>query len=297
MNRMSKPLESDPSVRGLGLAALVAGIALVAWAALVGMRARSEPSHCPTGTSGEAGRCCAAGQRASGGRCVGTPDHCPAGTSFVPAPAAGCVVVPEKVLISGGSVLLGPTDWDGPNVRPTRIVSVRSFYLDHTEVTEHRYGECTRAGMCPTREHALEPGLPVSSVDASAAETFCAFAGGRLPTTAEWTFAAAGAEGRRYPWGPHGLVCRRAAYGRVNGPCTKGARTADLAGIRGEGKTPEGVLDLAGNVAEWTRDEDGRASLRGGSFASAAAAELKSWAEQPPRVSVESGFRCAYPPP
>ena len=294
---MSRTLESDPSVRGLALAALVAGVALVAWAALVGMRARSEPSHCPSGTAGSGGRCCASGQQLQGGHCRGAPDHCPAGTSFVSTPAPGCVVTPEKILIAGGSVLLGPTDWDGPGNRPTRIVSVRSFYLDHAEVTEHRYAECARAGMCSPRAPAVEPGLPVSSVDVEAAERFCAFAGGRLPTAAEWTFAASGAEGRRYPWGAHGLVCRRAAYGRVVGPCTSGARSADLAGIRGEGKTPEGVLDLAGNVAEWTRDEAGRPSLRGGSFASVAAAELKSWAEQPARVSAEAGFRCAYPPP
>lgn len=291
---MTRSLITDPSVRGLGIAALLAGVALVAWAALLGMRVRTKPDPCQTGMSGELGRCCAPGQRSTGGRCVGTPAYCPAGTRLVSGKVAGCVVVPEKVLIAGGSVLLGPTDWDGASVRPTRIVAVRTFQLDQAEVTEHRYAECARAGMCKPRSAEAEPGLPVSGIEVGDAERFCAFAGGRLPTGAEWIFAASGAEGRRFPWGAHGLVCRRAAYGRVSGPCSEGARGPDLAGIRSEGKTPAGVLDLAGNVAEWTREDDGRVSLRGGSYASALAAELKSWAEQPPKVSAQAGFRCAY---
>jgi len=291
---MTRSLITDPSVRGLGLAAFVAGVALVAWAAFVGMRARSDPDPCQDGLFAEAGRCCAPGQRGDSGRCFGTPAFCPAGTRLVTGKTPGCAVVPEKVAIAGGSVLLGPTDWDGASVRPSRIVSVRSFLLDHAEVTEQSYTECARAGMCPPRSPDAEPGLPVSGIDAKTAEAFCAFAGGRLPTAAEWIYAASGVEGRRFPWGAHGLVCRRAAYGRVDGPCSRGAHGPDLAGIRPEGKTPDGVLDLAGNVAEWTREEDGRASLRGGSFASVLAADLKSWGERPAHVSAEAGFRCAY---
>lgn len=294
---MTRVLFTDLSMRGLGLSALLAGVALVAWAAFVGMRVRSEPDPCGDELTLERGRCCAPGQRTNAGACLGAPAECPVRTRLVSGRTPGCAVTPEKIPIAGGSVLLGPTDWDGPSMAKTRIVSVRSFQLDHTEVTEHRYAECARAGMCPSRDASAEPGLPVSNVDASTAERFCAFAGGRLPTAAEWIFAASGAEGRRYPWGSHGLVCRRAAYGRVDGPCAEGARGPDLAGIRSEGKTPDGVLDLAGNVAEWTREEDGRLGLHGGSFASIAAADLKSWAEQPPRVSPEAGFRCAYSGP
>lgn len=290
MNRFS-----DLSVRGLGLSALLAGIALVAWAAFVGMRIRSGPSPCEAGWLAAAGgRCCAPGQAAHQGSCRGRPTVCPSGTRPASGPRPGCVAPAEKVPIAGGSVLLGPTDWDGAALRPTRVVAVRDFFIDRVEVTEERYAECARAGMCPARDAQAEPGLPVSGVGAETAEQFCAFAGGRLPTGAEWMFAAAGAEARRYPWGPHGLVCRRAAYGRVDGPCAHGAAGPDLAGIRSAGRTPNGVLDLAGNVAEWTREPDGQLALRGGSFAATAAASLKSWAEQAPRISAESGFRCAY---
>jgi formylglycine-generating enzyme required for sulfatase activity len=294
---MTRTRISDLSVRGLGLSALLAGIALVAWAAFVGMRVRDEPSPCDAGWASAAGRCCAPGQGSRGGTCRGTPTICPPGTRLLTKGTPGCVAQVEKVAIAGGSVLLGPTDWDGAAIRPPKVVAVQSFLLDRVEVTEDRYAECSRAGMCPARASSPEPGLPVHGVGAGEAEQFCAFAGGRLPTGAEWIFAAAGAEARRYPWGPHGLVCRRAAYGRVNGPCARGARGPDLAGIRNDGRTPEGVLDLAGNVAEWTRDQDGHLALRGGSFASTAAASLKSWAEQPPLASPEAGFRCAYAAP
>lgn len=288
---------SDVSVRGLGLSALLAGIALVAWAAFVGMRVRSEPSPCDAGRlAAGGGRCCAPGQTAHRGGCRGRPTECPPGTRPAGGSQLGCVAPAEKVPIAGGSVLLGPTDWDGAAVRPARVVTVRDFLIDRVEVTEERYAECARAGMCPPRDTQVEPGLPVSGVGAETAEQFCAFAGGRLPTGDEWLFAAAGAEARRYPWGPHGLVCRRAVYGRVDGPCARGATGPDLAGTRSAGRTPSGVLDLAGNVAEWTRDQNGQLALRGGSFASTAAASLKSWAEQAPRASAESGFRCAYAP-
>jgi formylglycine-generating enzyme required for sulfatase activity len=60
------------------------------------------------------------------------------------------------------------------------------------------------------------------------------------------------------------------------------------------------VLDLAGNVAEWTREADGTFDARGGSFRSTAAAELKSWAAEAigaGQVKIPHvGFRCAYPP-
>ena len=108
-------------------------------------------------------------------------------------------------------------------------------------------------------------------------EAFCRFAGGRLPTGAEWGVAAMGNDARRFPWGATGLVCRRAAYGLAAGPCAHGATGPELAASRPDGATPEGALDLSGNVAEWTREARGYVA-RGGSFRSTSAAELKSFA-------------------
>jgi len=57
------------------------------------------------------------------------------------------------------------------------------------------------------------------------------------------------------------------------------------------------VLDLAGNLAEWTREPGGGYAARGGSLRSTSAAELKSWAVSSDRKkALHIGFRCAYPP-
>ena len=68
-----------------------------------------------------------------------------------------------------------------------------------------------------------------------------------------------------------------------------------MAGARPDGATPEGVLDLSGNVAEWTTERDPSPLARGGSFRSVAATDLKSWASEAaaPRAR-HVGFRCAY---
>jgi formylglycine-generating enzyme required for sulfatase activity len=82
----------------------------------------------------------------------------------------------------------------------------------------------------------------------------------------------------------------------LRGPCAEHG-AVELSGSRPDGASPDGVLDLAGNVAEWTREAAGGYSARGGSFRSTSAAELKSWATLPDREkALYIGFRCAYPP-
>ncbi len=286
--------EIDLGFRGFAIAAAVAAVAVIAWTILLGSRARSAPSRCPIGLEQSGARCCAPGQWLSDGHCVGPPQSCPNGMEPVEAPQPGCVQPAERIAISGGSLTLGPTDWDSVNVVKKHIVAVRSFQIDQIEVTTHRYQECVRAGLCSAVDGSREPGLPVTSITAQHAEAFCAFAGGRLPTPEEWIFAAAGAEARRFPWGAHGLVCRRAAYGLRRGPCSEGGTTADLAGARPDGKTPEGVLDLAGNVAELSRSARGVVGVHGGSFRSEQASELKSWSSGAVARAADVGFRCVY---
>lgn len=97
-------------------------------------------------------------------------------------------------------------------------------------------------------EFAPTPGFedhPVAEVTWAGAMAYCEWRGARLPTEAEWEAAARGKTGRTYPWGEEPPTLLRAVFGRQTGET--GAR-----GRRPAGATPEGVEDMAGNLAEWT---------------------------------------------
>jgi formylglycine-generating enzyme required for sulfatase activity len=120
-----------------------------------------------------------------------------------------------------------------------------------------------------------------------------------LPTADEWAFAAAGPNARRYPWGDTGAVCRRASWGLARGPCAFGHTGPELAGFHGEGSTPEGVQDLAGNVREWVAGpaEASEGLVRGGSFSAELATDLRTWgtARVPTNTRApDIGARCVY---
>jgi hypothetical protein len=82
----------------------------------------------------------------------------------------------------------------------------------------------------------------------------------------------------------------------TSGPCAEGGIAPDLAGQHPDGKTPDGIADLSGNVSEWAMDEAGRASVHGGSFRSKNAGDLKVWSTQKSVPSDDVGFRCVYSP-
>lgn len=274
------------------------GLVLLAGAALggtvmLGLKERTGPVRCPSGTVPLGPRCCAEGQTEERGRCIGTPSRCPRGFVLVGGTSPGCAIAPRRVRIEAGVLQLGASDWQTRESQ-AQEVQTRSFLLDVSEVTFQRWESCVEAGICRALPGG-EPGLPVTGVTADEAQRFCHFVGGRLPTGAEWLQAAFGAEGRRYPWGPTGLVCRRAVFGLVRGPCAQGATGPDWAGLRPDGATRHGVLDLAGNVAEWTVEPDGHYLARGGSYRSELAGELQSWAhESVPGSAPYVGFRCVY---
>jgi len=254
----------------------------------------SAPRRCAAGFVAGPTRCCPRGQSERDGACVGAIATCPPPLIARGGAVAGCAVVPKQVRIAGGRLELAAVDWEGAPGDPPGKGTVAPFLIDAHEVTHARWQDCVRGGGCRALG-AAEPGLPVTGVSPEEATAFCRFVAGRLPRADEWAFAAGVGRGFRYPWGPTGLVCRRAAFGLVAGPCAEGARGPELAGARPDGATPDGVEDLAGNVAEWTVEPDGAMTARGGSYASRSAAELKSWAS----VMLEGadarvGFRCAY---
>jgi len=274
-----------------GAIASVAAVAIVVW---FGLREREPPLTCADGFVRSGARCCGLGQTLVNGRCAGIASGCAAGFQRVgPDLASACVVIDQRVALSGGVLPRGTADWQARAL--DRELDVEDFSIDRNEVTVARYAACVRAKVCAALPENPEAGLPVVGLAPERAERFCRFAGGRLPTSAEWRFAASGIEGRRFPWGFTGLVCRRAAFGLVAGPCSGEGTGPDLAGARPDGRTPEGVFDLAGNVAEWTRDPNGSYRARGGSFRSRVAAELVTAAVESPAADAQHvGFRCVY---
>jgi formylglycine-generating enzyme len=283
---------------GVRAAAVSVALGVVAIGAVV-VKARhdsADPARC-VGLVAMGHRCCARGQRIENGVCVGRPAACPAPLSIADR---GCVPVAHKAAFSGGMLHAGAGDWEAESRIAPHDALVAPFEIDTTEVTETAYAECQQRGQCAAVALSGEPGRAVSGVTKAEAEALCRFLGGRLPTGDEWTWAAGGARGRRYPWGDTGAVCRRGAWGLRSGPCGFGGDGPEVSGVHPDGATPEGVLDLAGNVAEWISDgNDGAGFVRGGSWASSLATELRTWfvrEASPYDRSKEIGARCAYPP-
>jgi serine/threonine-protein kinase len=146
---------------------------------------------------------------------------------------------------------------------------------------------------------------PVNCVDYAGAEAYCHWVGKRLPTEPEWDLAARGAERREYPWGAEAPTCGRACYDKNGGCRDPSASVATCAaGVFPADRTPEGIYDLGGNVAEWTATAEsaGGAAMRvarGGSFIDAVeATRATTRAVVPPALAhVGIGFRCALDAP
>lgn len=239
-------------------------------------------------------RCCAQGQRLHAERCEGRPLTCPEGLELQ---NDGCVARSRRVRIAAGQLKLGPGDWEAQGVVQPRVIQIGQPYgLDAYEVTVAAWNGCAAAGACAPRMDD-EPGRPARGMTFEQAKRFCAWAGGGLPTEDEWLLAAAGPQARRYPWGDTGAVCTRAGWGMASGPCAQGQAGPDWTGVHPGDVTPDGVADMAGNVAEWVVRGDGTASTRGGSWASSFAAELRTWhesARSPAEMRNDTGLRCRY---
>jgi formylglycine-generating enzyme required for sulfatase activity len=267
---------------------------------LVARERYAPPARCADGMRASGARCCGEGQSAPDGVCTGTPQRCAKGLVARPE---GCVSDARTVPLAGGELSLGSGDWDTLGfVAPLRA-RVDPFVIDAYEVTVARYAACEKAKACAPLPalRGAEPGRPVVSITVDEAALFCEFSSGDLPLPEQLAFAAAGLGPRRYPWGDTGAVCRRAAWGLVRGPCAEGATGPELAGSHPDDATPEGVFDLAGNVAEWTRpppDDAPVVEVRGGSYEDDAAKALRTWnRREVPRGtrSAAIGFRCVYP--
>ena len=92
---------------------------------------------------------------------------------------------------------------------------------------------------------------PINCLDWDQARAYCAWAGKRLPTEAEWEKAARGTDGRKYPWGNTGLDCNRVIYP----VCPSGNWGTAPVGSKPLGVSPYGTLDMIGNVWQWVEDD------------------------------------------
>lgn len=277
---------------GVGGASLLAvGLAVVV---AVG-HAPASGATCGTGFFPRNARCCAAASGPCGGG-GGGGGPCPA--PLTPGPR-GCVGGPLRVAIPETDVLVGPADWEAEGRVEARRVHTAPFWLDAFEAQVDELACATCLAPRPELFSAGEPGRAMGGLSLEVARRHCAAKGGRLPTDDEWLVAAGGARPRRYPWGDTGAVCRRGAWGMLAGPCATSGGGPDTVGAHTDGDTDLGVHDLAGNVAEWVATPSGQPRLRGGSFATSLATELRTWAYRDvgPEARADAGVRCAYDAP
>ena len=151
----------------------------------------------------------------------------------------------QMVFFPAGEFLMGSTA-GAPDERPQHAVSLSAFYLDKYEVSEvalQAYREASGHTVGPTNQ----PDLPATLVSWTEASDFCSSQDKRLPTEAEWEYAAKGSSNRPYPLGDAAATRSLARYGGLQKGPVQVHSMAD-------GATPNGVFHLAGNVAEWVQD-------------------------------------------
>ncbi len=246
---------------------------------------------------------------------------------------AGAVTASETgmVRLTGGTFTMG-SDRGLPDERPAHNVTLKPFWIDRRTVTNAEFAAFLQktGGTTNSRGQNLfdwddadarlrqregrwqaDKGFehhPAIEMSWYGARDYCLALGKRLPTEAEWEFAARGMQGRRYPWGEAMPDATRARYGAGYGSTVP-------AGSLARGATPEGVLDLAGNVHQWTssiaqpypyRADDGREDpdrvadrvTRGGAADTSAETLRASWRGATVSRGARAGhhnigFRCA----
>jgi len=188
-----------------------------------------------------------------------SPAIAPASSGQPGRPVLGCAS--NQVGVPGGTFWMGSEDGLADE-RLVHKVTLSPYCIDRTEVTVAAYGACVQTGKCrsPGTAGVCNWGRdgvdqhPINCVDWHQAKTFCEWAGGRLPTEAEWEFAARGSDGRKYPWGNEAPALQLCWNGRGNDVDRWKRQGTCPVGRYPSGASPFGVLDMAGNVFEWTTD-------------------------------------------
>ena len=164
----------------------------------------------------------------------------------------------EMAYIPASSFMMG-VPGGAVDEKPVHEVSLSAYWIDIYEVTNGQYALCVADGAC-TEPHETKSfrnasyygdpafaNYPVVAVDRAQAEAYCAWANTRLPTEAEWEYAAKGPDGNTYPWG--NVFQPKSLNYSGNG-------NYDTLAV---GDSPEdvsafGIFDMGGNVSEWILD-------------------------------------------
>jgi formylglycine-generating enzyme required for sulfatase activity len=148
----------------------------------------------------------------------------------------------EMALVPVGCFRMGSDDGE-EDEKPVHEVCIDApFWIDRTEVTNAQFDGL--GGQAERESTWTDPNRPRERISWFEARDFCALRGARLPTEAEWEYAARGPDGLVYPWGDQ-FVAENAVYGS-----NSGGETADV-GSRPGGVSWVGALDMSGNVYEW----------------------------------------------
>jgi formylglycine-generating enzyme required for sulfatase activity/serine/threonine protein kinase len=280
------------------------------------------------------------------------PSASPSAIASASATAPAAAVCPKGMIkIPGGSFFMGSDD-DLPFEKPAHQVKLAPFCMDEFEATVDDYkacsdsGHCKRAGttnewegisdkerkafdpLCNIRDPEGHGKHPINCVDFDMADKFCREEAKRLPTEAEWEFAARGPDGRKFPWGDeppsmgHMNACGKecVAWGKKAGIEEKpmyddddGYPATAPVGSFPKGASRYGIQDVVGNVWEWVSDwyaeygkdeqtdpkgpETGEQRvIRGGAWNASYPAWIRPtfrYHDIPTKRSYGIGFRCA----
>lgn len=162
------------------------------------------------------------------------------------------------VTIPAGEFQMG-SEIGNDDEKPVHTLYLDTYQIGKYEITNRQYAQCVRAGICIgrasfTEDRALHPVVNVTWDDAV---RYCEWAGGRLPTEAEWEKAASWDDQaktkRTYPWGET-IDCSYANYsGKDDGNDFCVGDTTPVDSYE-SGKSPYGLYDMGGNVWEWVSD-------------------------------------------
>ncbi|MCP4543349.1 MAG: formylglycine-generating enzyme family protein [Chloroflexi bacterium] len=171
------------------------------------------------------------------------------------------------VYVPGGEFEMGSDDGESDE-QPVHSVPLDDFWMDRTEVSNAQYARCVDARVCqaptmcyegePTYEDASKADHPVICVDWRGAQAYCEWAGGQLPTEAQWEYAARGPDGKTYPWGYTfdgtrlNFCDANCPYGHKNTEYDDGYERTSPVDDFESGASWYGALNMAGNVWEWT---------------------------------------------